>query len=69
MGEGRGACRNLVGGPEGRRQIGRPTRRWEDNLTMDLQEVGGGGVAWIDIAQDRDRWQAVVNAVMNLRVP
>jgi hypothetical protein len=69
MGEGRGAYRILVGRPEGRRPLGRPKRRWEDNIKMDLQEVGWNGVAWIDMAQDRDRWRAVVNAVMNLRVP
>ena len=50
-------------------QLGRPRRRWEDNIKMDLQEVGCGGMDWIDVAQDRDRWRALVNAVMNLRVP
>jgi hypothetical protein len=69
MGEGRGAYKILVGRPEGRRPLGRPRRRWEDNIKMDLQEVGWGGVDWIDMAQDRDRWRAVVSAVMNLRVP
>jgi hypothetical protein len=69
MGEGRGAYRILVGRPEGRRPLGRPRRRWEDNIKMDLQEVGWGGMDWIDMAQDRDRWQALVNAVMNVRVP
>jgi hypothetical protein len=70
MGEGRGAYRVLVGRPEGRRPLGRPRRRWEDNIKMDLQEVeGGGALDWIDMAQDRDRWRALVNAVMNLRVP
>jgi hypothetical protein len=69
MGEGRGAYRILVGRPEGRRPLGRPRRRWEDNIKMDLQEVGWGGMDWIDMAQDRDRWRALVNAVMNLRVP
>jgi hypothetical protein len=68
MGERRGAFRILVGRPEGRRPLGRPRRRWEDNIKMDLQEVGWGGMDWIDLAQDRDRWRAVVNAVMNLRV-
>jgi hypothetical protein len=68
MGEGRGAYRILVGRPEGRRLLGRPRRRWEDNIKMDLQEVGLGGMDWIDMAQDRDRWRALVNAVMNLRV-
>jgi hypothetical protein len=69
MGEGRGAYRILVGRPEGRRKLGRPRRRWEDNIKMQLQEVGWGGMDWIDLAQDRDRWRALVNAVMNLRVP
>jgi hypothetical protein len=69
MGEGRGAYRILVGRPAGRRQIGGPRRRWEDNIKMDLQDVGWEGMDWIDMAQDRDRWRAVVNAVMNLRVP
>jgi hypothetical protein len=67
MGEGRGAYRFLVGRPEGRRPFGRPRRRWEDNIKMALQEVGWG-MDWIDMAQDRDRWRAVVSAVMNLRV-
>ena len=61
--------RVLVGKPEGKRPLGRPRHRWEDNIKMDLQEVGCGGVDWIEVAQDRDRWQALVNAVMNLRVP
>jgi hypothetical protein len=69
MGERRGAYRVLVGKPEGRRPLGRPRRRWEDNIKMDLQEVGWGGMDWINLAQDRDRWRALVNAVMNLRVP
>jgi hypothetical protein len=68
MGERRGAYRALVGKPEGRRPLGRPRRRWEDNIKMDLREVGWGGIDWINLAQDRDRWRAVVNAVMNLRV-
>jgi hypothetical protein len=68
MGEGRGAYRILVGRPEGRRPLGRPRQRWEDNIKMDLQEVGWGGMDWIDMAQDRDRWRALVSAVMNLRV-
>jgi hypothetical protein len=69
MGEKRGAYRILVGRPEGRRPLGRPRLTWEDNIRMDLQEVGCGSMDWIELAQDRDRWQALVNAVMNLRVP
>jgi hypothetical protein len=68
MAERRGAYRALVGKPEGRRPLGRPRRRWEDNITMDLREVGWGGMDWISLAQDRDRWRALVNAVMNHRV-
>jgi len=59
----------LVGKPEGKEPLGRPTRRWEDNIKMDLQEVGCGGMDRIELAQDRDRWRAFVNAVMNIRVP
>jgi hypothetical protein len=69
MGEGRGAYRVLVVRPEGRRPLGRPRRRWEDNIKMDLQEVGWGGMDRIDMARDRDRWRVLVSAVMNLRVP
>ena len=69
MGERRGVHRVLVGKPEGKRPLGRPRCRWEDNIRMDLQEVGCGGMDWIELAQDRDRWWAVVNVVMNLRVP
>jgi hypothetical protein len=69
MGERRGAYRALVGKPEGRRPLGRPRRRWEDNIKMDLREVGWGSMDWINLAQDRDRWRSLVNAVMNLRVP
>jgi len=69
MGEGRGVYRVLVGKPEGKRPLGRPRCRWENNIKMDLQEVGCGGMDWIDLAQDRDRWRTLVNAVMNLRVP
>jgi len=69
MGEGRGVYRVLVGQPEGRRLLGRPRRRWEDNIRMDLREVGCGGMGWMELAQDRDRWCALVRAVMNLRVP
>jgi hypothetical protein len=59
----------LVGKQEGKRLLGRPRRRWVDNIGMDLGEVGWGDVDWIGLAQDRDRWKALVNAVMNLRVP
>jgi hypothetical protein len=69
MGEGRSAYRVLMGRPEGRRPLGRPRRRWEDNIKMDLQEVGWDGMAWIDMTQDKERWRALVSAVMNLRVP
>jgi len=69
MREGRGVYRVLVGRPEGRRPLGRPRRRWEDNIEMDLGEVGCGCVDWMELAQDRDRWRALVSAVMNLRVP
>jgi hypothetical protein len=69
MGEKRSAYKILVGRPEGRRPLGRPRRSWEDNIKMDLQEMGCGGMDWIELAQDRDRWRALVNAAMNLRVP
>jgi hypothetical protein len=69
MGERRGAYRVLVGKPEGRRPLERPRRRWEDNIKMDLREVGCGGVDWIDLAQDRDRRRALVYTVMNLLFP
>jgi hypothetical protein len=69
MGERRGAYRVLVGKPEGRRPLGRPRRRWEDNIKMVLREVVREGMDWINLAQDRDRWRALVNTVMNLRVP
>ena len=67
MGEGRGVHRVLVGKPEGKRPLGRPSRRWEDNIKMDLQEVRCGFMDWIDLAQDKDRWRALVNAVMKVR--
>jgi hypothetical protein len=69
MGESRDVYGVLVGVPEGKRPLGRPRRRWEDNTKMELQEVGCGGMDWIEVAQDRDRWRALVNAVMNHRVP
>ena len=69
MGEESGAYRVLVWKPEGKRPLGRPWRRWVDNIRMDLQEVGCGYVEWIGLAQDRDRWRTLVSAVMNLRVP
>jgi hypothetical protein len=69
MGDRRGAYRVLVGKHEEKRQRGRPRRRWQVNAKMDLQEVGWEGMDWTDLAQDRYRWRAVVNAAMNLRVP
>jgi len=69
MGEERGVYRVLVGKQEGRRPLGRPRRRWVDNIRLDLQEVGCGYMDWIGLAQDRDRWRTLVSAVMNLRVP
>jgi hypothetical protein len=69
MGEKRNAYRLLVGMPEGRRPLGRPRRRWVDNIRMALAEVGWGDVDWIGLAQDRNRWRALVNSVMNVRVP
>jgi hypothetical protein len=68
-GERRGANRVLLGKPEGSKLLGRLRRRWEDNIKMDLQEVGCGYTDWIEMAQDRDRWRALVNVVMNFRVP
>jgi hypothetical protein len=69
MGEERGVYWVLLGKPEGNRPLGRPRPRWEDNNKMDLQEVRCKGMDWIELAQDRDRWWALVNAVKNLRVP
>jgi hypothetical protein len=63
------AYRILVGKPEGKRPLGRGRPRWEDNIKMDLREIGWGGMDWIDLAQDRDQWRALVNTVINLRVP
>ena len=69
MGEGRGVLRVLMGKPEGKRPLGRPRRRWEDNIQMDLREMGGVCGDWMELTQDRDRWRALVSTVMNLRVP
>ena len=69
MGAGRGVYRVLVGKPEGKRPLGRPRRRWEDNIKMDFQEVGGVCGDRMELAQDRDRWRVLVSTVMNLRVP
>ena len=69
MGEGRGLHRVLIGKPEAKRPLGRPRCRWEDNINMDLQEVGGSCRDWMELAQDRDRWRALVGTVRNLRVP
>ena len=69
MGESEALYRVLMGKPEGKRPLGRPRHRWEDNIKMDLQEVGCRGMDWIDLSQDRDRWRALVTAVMNIRVP
>jgi hypothetical protein len=69
MGESRGVCRILVGNREGKRPLGRPRHRWEDNIKMDLKEVESEGMDWIELAQDKDRWRTLVNAVMNLPFP
>jgi hypothetical protein len=68
MGEERKVYKVLVGKPKGKRPLGRPRHRWEDGIRMDLGEMGWGGVAWIQLAQDRDQWQTVVNALMHLQV-
>ena len=69
MGEERGVHRVLVGKPEGKSSLGRPRRRWEDNIKMDLQEVGGSRGDWMELVQDRDGWRALVSTVRNFRVP
>jgi hypothetical protein len=69
MGVERGVCRFLVGKPEGKRPLGRPRRRWVNNIRMEIQELGCGYMDWIGLAQDRDRFRTLVSAVMNLRVP
>ena len=69
MGEDRGVHRVLVWKPEGNRPLGRPRRRWENNIKMDLQDVGGGRGDWMELAQDRDRWRALVGTVWSFRVP
>jgi hypothetical protein len=69
IGEKRDACRIFVGKPEGKEATGRPRRRWVDNIKMDLREVGWDGMDWIDMTQDMGQWRALVNAVLNLRVP
>ena len=69
MGEGRVVHGVMMGKPERKRTLGRPRRRWEDNIKMDLQEVGGGCRDWMELAQNRERWRALVSTVRNLRVP
>jgi hypothetical protein len=69
MGQKRNAYRLLVGKPDGKRPLGRPRRRWVDNIKMDILEIGWGGVHWIGLAQDRDKWRSLVNLVINLRDP
>jgi len=69
VGERRGVYSVLVGKPEGKRQLGRRRRRWEDNIMIDLEKVGFGGMDWIELAQDKDRWRSLVKTIMSLRVP
>jgi hypothetical protein len=69
MGETRNAYEILVGKPEGKRPLGRPRRRWVDNIKIDIREIGWGCMGWIDLAQDRDQWRALVNTVIKLRFP
>jgi hypothetical protein len=69
MGERKSVYRVLVGKPEGKKPLGKHRPRWKDNIKMDLQEVGCGGMDWMELAENRDRWRALVNEVMNLRVP
>jgi hypothetical protein len=69
MGKKRTAYRILVGKPKGKRALGKPRRRWVDNIKIDLREIGWGGMDWIDLAQNRDQWRALVNMMKNLRVP
>jgi hypothetical protein len=68
-GEKKNAYRILAGKPEGKIPLGRPRRRWVNNIKIDLREIGSGGMDWIDLAEDRDQWRALVNAIMDLRVP
>jgi hypothetical protein len=69
MGEKRNAYKILVGKPEGKRPLGRPKLRWEDNIVMNLREIGWSGMDWIDLTQDMDQWRALMNTVINFRVP